>query len=80
MKVWRRLSEDCLKHRIDTLRWIKDGLAIIEEVYPFKQLNASIRCCFEPSIKLIEYLGFQRTQEVTQDDMKWAIYSKRIKE
>jgi len=77
-EMWLRLSPDCLKHKFDTLRWIKDGFKIIEETYPFKQLNASIRCCFKESVKLAEYLGFHRTQEVTQTGVKWFIYSKRV--
>jgi len=79
-ELWLRLSADCLKHKLDTLRWLKDGLKIIEEIYPFKQLNASIKCCFEKSTKLIEYLGFKRVQEVTYEGKKWAIYSKRVQE
>ena len=79
-EIWLRLSKDCLKHKIDTMRWLKAGLAIIEETYPFKQLNATIQSCFERSIKMIEYLGFGRTREVTEDDRKWFIYSKRVQE
>ncbi len=77
-EIWLRLSADCLKHKIDTLRWIKDGLKIVEETYPFGQLNATIKCCFESSVKMIEYLGFKRTREIVHEDVKWLIYSKRI--
>ena len=73
-EMWLRLSKDCLKHKLDTLRWLKDGMKIIEETYPFEQLNAIVQCCFEQSIKLIEYLGFKRVQEVEN----WVVYSKRI--
>jgi len=79
-ELWLRLSTDCLKHKIETLQWLKSGLEIIEETYPFKQLNATIKCCFEKSIKLVEYLGFGRTQEIEHEGQKWFIYSKRIKE
>ena len=72
--IWLRLSPDCLEHKISTLLWIKEGLKIIEEAYPFGQLNATIRSCFESSIKMIEHLGFKRTREVDE----WLIYSKRI--
>lgn len=77
-ELWLRLSKDCLKHKIGTMRWIKEGLKIVEETYPFSQLNASIKCCFEQSIKMIEYLGFKKTQEVIKDGVKWYIYSKRV--
>ena len=79
-ELWLRLSKDCLKHKIDTLRWLIEGLKIIEETYPFKQLNATIQCCFDKSIKLVEYLGFKRAQEQTLEGKKWAIYSKRVQE
>jgi len=78
-ELWLRLSADCLKHKLDTLRWLKDGLKIIEETYPFGQLNATIRCCFEKSVKLVEYLGFKRIRERKIEGQKWLFYSKRIK-
>ena len=77
-ELWLRLSRECLKHKIDTLRWLKDGLAIIEETYPFKQLDIAVKCCFEKSIKMIEYLGFKKIQEITHKGKKWFIYSKRV--
>ena len=79
-ELWLRLSKDCLKHRVGTLRWLREGLAIIEEAYPFKQLDLTIQCCFESSIKMVEYLGFKKTREVTLEDKKWLIYSKRVQE
>ena len=78
-EMWLRLSETCLEHKLDTLRWIKDGLKVIEETFPFEQLNAVVRCCFKESVKLLEYLGFSRTQEIFENNVKWFIYSKRIK-
>ncbi len=79
-EMWLRLSATCQQHPFDTLRWLKSGMEIIEETYPFKQLNATIKCCFEKSIKLVEYLSFKRTQEVTHEGQKWFIYSKRVQE
>lgn len=76
-EIWLRLSKTCRQYPLDTMRWLRDGLKIIEETYPFKQLNATVKCCFEKSIRMIEYLGFERTQEV---DGEWFIYSKRVKE
>lgn len=77
-EIWLRLSPDCLNYKLDTLRWLRDGLKIVEETFPFGQLNATIKCCFEQSIKLVEHLGFKRTQEIECDGIKWAVYSKRI--
>lgn len=77
-EAWLRLSKDCLKHKTDTMRWIRDGLRIVEEVYPFKQLNASIRKCFEVSARMVERLGFELVQEKTLENEKWLIYSKRV--
>ena len=79
-ELWLRLSKDCLKHKLDTLRWLREGLAIIEQTFPFRQLNASIKCCFSESIKLVSFLGFTKTQELTHKGRKWSIFSKRVKE
>lgn len=75
-ELWLRLSKDCLKHKLDTLRWLRDGLKIIEETFGFKQLNATIRCGFEQSTKLVRFLGFNQTQA----GQEWNIYSKLVKE
>ena len=79
-ELWLRLGQACLKHKLDTLRLIREGLKIIEEVYPFKQLNAAIRCDFAPSIKMIKWLGFHLTQTRTYKGKKWLMFSKRVKE
>lgn len=75
-EMWLRLDRDCLNHKIDTLRWLKCGMKIIEETYPFKQLNATVECCFGEGIRMIEWLGFNLTEEKVEG--KWLIYSKRI--
>lgn len=77
-EMWLRLSETCRKFPLDTLRWLKDGMEIVEQTYPFEQLNATIQCCFEKSIRLVEHLGFKRTEEKIYEGKKWLIYSKRI--
>ena len=77
-EAWLRLSKDCLNHKTDTMRWIRDGMKIVEESYPFKQLNASIRSCFKVSVRMVERLGFTLTQEQTYKNEKWLIYSKRV--
>ena len=79
-EIWLRLSQDCLNHKLDTLRWLRDGLKIIEEVYPFRQLNAIVRCGFKSSIKLVKFLGFVETQNEVYDGVKWLVFSKRVKE
>ena len=73
-EMWLRLSTDCTHFPIETLRWIKEGVKIIEETYPFKQLTAMIKCGFDRSLKLIEHLGFTATG--IEDG--WTIYSKEI--
>lgn len=75
-EMWLRLSPICQKYPMDTLRWIKDAFEIIEETFPFKQLNATIKCGFKKSIRLIEHLGFTQTR--THNN--WNIYSKRVQE
>ena len=76
-EIWLRLSKDCQKHKLDTIRWLRDGFKIIEETFGFRQLNTSIKCCFAQSTKLVEYLGFKKTQEITHKGQKWSIFSKR---
>ncbi len=77
-EAWLRLSKDCLNHKIDTMRWIRDGLKIVEEAYPFKQLNASIRSCFKVNARLVERLGFGLVEEKMYEGEKWLIYSKKV--
>ncbi|GAG09978.1 unnamed protein product, partial [marine sediment metagenome] len=79
-EIWLRLSEDCKKHKLDTTRWLRDGFKIIEETFGFKQINATIRCGFEQSIKLAKFVGFVQTQTVTYKGQKWNLYSKLVKE
>ncbi len=79
-EIWLRLSSYAVEHRLETLRWIREGLKVIEDTFGFKQLNASIKCCHFQSIRLAEYLGFRKTQEVTHEGQKWSIFSKRAKE
>ncbi len=79
-ELWLRLSADCLNYKIATMRWLKSGLGIIEETFPFKQLNASIKECFEVSARMVEYLGFGLTETKTLDNTKYLIYSKRVQE
>lgn len=78
-EIWLRLSEDCKKHKLDTIRWLRDGFKIIEETFGFKQINATIRCGFEQSIKLAKLVGFVQTQTRTHKGQKWNIYSKLVK-
>ena len=78
-EMWMRLSKDCLNYKVSTLRWIKCGMEIIEDTYPFKQLNAAIRCTFKESVRLIKYLGFVMTEEKIFNNEKWLVFSKRLK-
>lgn len=77
-EIWLRLSEDCKKHKLDTIRWLRDGFKIIEETFGFKQINATIKCGFAQSIKLAKFVGFKQTQTITHEGQKWNIYSKRV--
>ena len=77
-EVWFRISKECLNHKIETLRTVKQALKIIEETYPFEQLNAVIKGCFEKSVRLVESLGFARTQTTTHNGKEWFIYSKFV--
>lgn len=79
-ELWLRLSEDCLKHKIDIYRWLKSGLKIIEETFPFEQLNAVIQCSYKTGIKLVEHLGFKKTQYITRNNKKQVIYSKLVRD
>jgi hypothetical protein len=77
-EMWLRVGKECVDFPVETMRWIKEAFQIIEETYTFKQLNATIKCGFEKSIKMIEYLGFTLTEYKEVDGEQWAIYSKRI--
>lgn len=77
-ELWLRLSPDCFNHPIDTVRWIRDGLEIIEQTFPFKQLNAVIQCGFKSSIRLVEWLGFKQTQILKREGKEYLVYSKMI--
>jgi len=78
-ELWLRLSKDCLEHKFDTIRWLREGLQIIEETYSFYQLNVAIKENFAESIKLAEFLGFKKTEALTYEDKNWFIFSKRVK-
>ena len=45
-EMWLRLSKDCLEHKIEILRCLKDGLKVVEETFVFRQLNATIKFGF----------------------------------
>lgn len=79
-EIWLRLSKDCLKHKLDTLRWLRDGLKIIEKIFPFRQLNVLIKDSFARSVRLAESLGFCKVQIITHENKKWFLLAKRVKE
>jgi len=79
-ELWLRLSEECLKHKIDTYRWLKSGLKIIEETFPFRQLNAVIQCSYEKGIKLVEHFGFKRVQIREKDNKKYIVYARLVRD
>lgn len=75
-EAWIRLSETCQKYPIATMRWIKAGLKIAEQTYPFKQLNAIVRRDCPAMIKMVTNLGFRLTQFFTRNDIEYGIWSK----
>ena len=77
-EVWIRLSQDCLGFKIGTLRVLKEGFKIMEEIYPFEVLMTTVKCCFGDSVNLIERFGFTRIKEVMHENEKWFIYRKII--
>lgn len=79
-ELWLRLSDYAENHRLETLRWIKEGLKIIEDTFPFRQLNAIIRCSYTKSLKLIEHLGFVPTETKTINNIDFTVFSKKVKE
>lgn len=78
-ELWLRLSEECLKYRFDTLRWLKSGMKIIEETFPFERLHATMQGCYAKGIKLVEYLGFKKGKRIEFEGQEWFVYSKEIK-
>lgn len=79
-ELWLRLSEECLEHKIDTGRCLISGLRIIEETFPFRQLNAVIQCSYERGIKLIEHFGFKQVQLREKDGKKYVVYAKLVRD
>jgi hypothetical protein len=75
-ELWLRLSKVCQESPFDTLRWLKSGLKIIEETYPFDQLWAAVDCGFEKSVKLVKYLGFKKVTDKKHDGKDWTLYKK----
>lgn len=78
-ELWLQLDKDCLNHRFDTLKWLIEGMKIIEQTYPFNQLFVYI-CNFVTSAKLVKYLGFKLIRVRTVKNDKWLVFSKRIRE
>jgi hypothetical protein len=74
-EVWIRLSKECMGFRIETLRLLRDGQKILDETYPFEQLNAAIKPGFRFGIRMAEWLGYIVTEQRTIDGD--IIYSKR---
>lgn len=79
-ELWLRLSDWCLTHRIATARWLMCGLKIIEETYPFKQLNAHIKDGFRESISLLKRMGFTEVEEQVNGNQKYIVFAKRVRE
>ena len=76
---WIRLDKKCREFPIEILRWIKEGVKIIEETSPFEQVNANVKSGFNVCIRMLESMGFSKRQEIEDDGEIWCIYSKRTK-
>jgi hypothetical protein len=79
-ELWLRASEECLKHPVEAVRWFKAALEIVEDTFPFKQLNAIVNCSYKRGAKLVEMLGFSPTEVRTIDGKQVIIYSKLVNE
>jgi hypothetical protein len=75
-ELWIRLSDWSLDHKIEIVRWLKAGLEIIEEKFPFKQLNAHVKEGFVESEKIMRFLGFDAVG--LKDG--FTIFAKRVQE
>lgn len=72
--LWMRLGSDCLRYKIEIIRFICETLKVFEEVFEFKYLESWARSNFKEAVKLIEFLGFRKTRT----ENGWNVYSKRI--
>ena len=73
-EIWVRLSKECMGFRIETLRLLKEGQKILDETYPFEQLNAVIKPSFRFGIRMAKWLGYKATEKTIDG---YIIYSKR---
>lgn len=79
-QAWLRLSKECMNFKIDTMRWLRDGMEVVEQGYPFEQINTVVKSCFAVSVKMVERLGFGLVGEKMFNGEKWLMYSKRIQD
>lgn len=75
-EIWIRLSHWCVDHPVRIIRWLRSGFDVVEEKYPFKQINAHVKEGFCESEKLLRFLGF--TDIGTEDG--FTIFAKRVQE
>lgn len=79
-EIWLRLNEWCLRNKKDTLLFLREATQVIENEYPFKQLNVTVKADFKQSVKLVEFLGYERVQEAEHKNQKYYCYAKRVQE
>ena len=41
-EIWLRLSKNCLEHKLETLKWLRSGLQIIEETFPVSYTHLTL--------------------------------------
>jgi hypothetical protein len=74
--LWMRIDKDCLHYPVETMRWLKSGIKILEEMFPFRQLNAVVKCGYERGVRFIEQFGYNLVQ-IKKGQM---IYSKLVRQ
>ncbi len=80
-ELWLRVNKNYAKlHPIELYKWLKAGIRIIEETYPFRQLNAVVKCGYEKGKKFIESFGYKQTQVIKYKNEEHYVYSKLVKD
>lgn len=79
-ELWLRVSKGCSKYPVEVYRFLKRGLKIIEETYPFRQLYAVVNVNFERGIRLIERFGYKPVEYRTVNKNRYIVYTKLVKE
>lgn len=77
-ELWLRISKECKKFPLESVRCILSGMKIVEETYGFRQLYAVVQERFCKSIRLLEKCGYKQIQYRTKNGIKYIVYSKLV--